>query len=224
LTLQTFRRNRTPAQGSAACRGSYWTTTSPTSLKISIHLAILTKTSLRITVSPVFRLNCHLFLRHRFLDCSVSSCKSDKMASLSGWSTKILRLSSSLSFADARAQRSLLQFRNQLRLLFSSDDDEATYESLVVLMALYERAYLRTRNFLIWLIYRKIWNTPPGFLTPPFGLLPHVWIEECGGCGIHPHGGIDNRRNIMMLNCHYLLHILICYILISFKGVIKLVI
>src|SRR5271156_3563419 len=37
--------------------------------------------------------------------------------------------------------------------------------------------------------YRKNWNTSPGVLTTPFGLLPHAQIEENG---VHPHRGINN--------------------------------
>ena len=111
---QTCRRNWTPVQGSAAWTGSYWTATSPTCLKRSIHLAILPNRSLKIIVSPLFLVYRHLLLMHSCFDCSVSTCRSDKMLSLSGQLKLILHLSSSLSLATASAQMSLLWFSGKM--------------------------------------------------------------------------------------------------------------
>ncbi len=110
---QTCRRNRTPAQGSAAWTGSYWTAASPTCLKRSIHFTILLNRSMQMTVSPLFRVYRHLFWMHSCLDFSVSVSRSDKMLSLSGQLKLILILSSSLSLAAAHAQRSLLWRRSK---------------------------------------------------------------------------------------------------------------
>jgi hypothetical protein len=105
---QTCRRNRTPAQGSAAWTGSYWTAISPTCLKRSIHFTILPNISMKMTVSPLFRVYRHLFWMHSCLAFSVTVSRFDKMLSLSGRLKSILLLSSSLSSAAARAQRSFL--------------------------------------------------------------------------------------------------------------------
>jgi hypothetical protein len=108
LERQTCRRNRTPAQGSAAWTGSYWTAASPTCLKRSTHLITFLNRSLKITVSPPFRVYRHPLFTQSCIDCSVSSWSSDKILSLSGQLKLILLRSSSLRLAAARAQRSLL--------------------------------------------------------------------------------------------------------------------
>lgn len=105
----TCKRKRIPAQGSAACTGSYWTATSPTSLKISIHLTILSNTSLSITVSPLLRVYFHRFSIHVCLDFSVSVWRSERMLSLSGRLKSMLHLSASSNWAAASAQRSFLR-------------------------------------------------------------------------------------------------------------------
>lgn len=124
--LQTCKSNRTPAQGSAAWTGSYWTAASPTCLKRSIHLMILPNRSDIITISPVFRVYRHFFLMHSCFACSVNARSSDKMFSLLDWLRLMLLLSPSLSLAAASAQRSLLS-RSEVSRASSGNGAQSTY-------------------------------------------------------------------------------------------------
>lgn len=108
LPQLTCNIKRTPAQGSAAWTGSYCTAISPTSLKRSIHLMVLSKRSLIITVSPLFRVYRHFLSIHFCLDASTSSDRLCTILCLSGQLKLMLSLSSSLSFAAALAQISFL--------------------------------------------------------------------------------------------------------------------
>lgn len=108
LVRLTCNTNRTPAQGSAACTGSYCTAISTASLKTLIHLMTFSKRSLRITVSPLFRVYRHLLSIHLCLDVLASIARLSTTLRLSGQLKLMLRLSSSLSWAAALAQMSLL--------------------------------------------------------------------------------------------------------------------
>lgn len=109
----TWRRNRTPAQGSAAWPGSYWTAVSPICLKRSIHFTILLNKSTKITVSPFSLRYRHRFLVHSCLELSASCNKSVNLLSLSGRLKLMFFLLSSLICAAAVAHRSLLQQKAQ---------------------------------------------------------------------------------------------------------------
>lgn len=54
IQLRTWSTNRTTAHGIAQCVGSYWTSTSPTSLNFSIEFIIFLKTSRKTISRPSF--------------------------------------------------------------------------------------------------------------------------------------------------------------------------
>jgi hypothetical protein len=104
---RTCKMKRIPAQGSAAWTGSYWTAVLPTLSKVLIHVIIFSKTSLKITVSPLLRVYFHLLWIHSSFDFSARSCNLTRTVSLS-WLKFTADLSQSFNCSTASAHRSFL--------------------------------------------------------------------------------------------------------------------
>ena len=67
----TWSRNRTPAQGSASCTGSYYMAVSPICLNLWTHLTSFPSTSRTMKFSPLpfLRLKRHCLLNTFFFGC-----------------------------------------------------------------------------------------------------------------------------------------------------------
>lgn len=119
--IRTSSKNRTPAHGSAACTGSYWTIMSPISLNRSTHLTSLPNVSRSMMFSPLpsFRLYCHCLTLHSFSACLVSCSRILIVDSLSVRANSMACCSSFLT-SWRRAPTSLRSALTQINAVFST--------------------------------------------------------------------------------------------------------